>query len=793
VNPCITPFTMIRSILRHKGSFLLNLLGLTLGVSCFLFTLSYVFYERSYDRFQVKRDRIARLVTDIHSGGVDTRAVFALGALCDQLPGQFPEIERMVRFVEDDEHTGLRWKPLEPPTLLKKVYYTDENAFSTFSYRMTEGDARTALSAPNCIVLTESVKRRFFGKGSAMGQTMVQKDRPLKVTGVMADLPGNTDLPFDALISLKTLKPEEASDWCICYILFKRPGVISTWEGKMDTLTKKHINRQLDPDGVTTLQFHAQPLTTLHFSELRPRDTPKGNLVYVNTFFVTGILVLLIACINSINLSIVQSFSRVMDVTIRKIYGAGRARLIGRHVLESMFTAGVAVILALGLVWLLLPVFGAMVNRQLSAADVFNWKVLGAAAAGIGLLGVGGALYTAVYLNKVTLADVLRAKNGKVGGLRILPQVMLGFQFFITVGMLVAALATFRQVRYLRSVPLGFNTDNILVVHLPQYEHSLEGDRYLRNVLARNPHVLGIATGDDNSLPGYGEDIDVWRYRENGVKVKKTIYHIEVDANYLRLLQIPVIKGEGFPDVPDSLAKNNAIVTAGFARKQGWTQPIGETFEQEDGQKKTVIGVVPDFHYNSLHQAISPLVLFQEVGQPIELYLRVDQARIANVIKSVGAEWRKTFPELPLVYTFLDEHLAQQYKDDYNLLSLLMTLTVLMIAISCMGLIAYISFLLRMARGAIAIRRVIGASFRDIYGLFVPQFVWLLGIALVTAGPLAWWWVEMWLGQFAYHVSPRLLDLGVGIVAMGVIVGLIVLRFTMQSLRVNPARVLREN
>ena len=783
---------MIRSILRHKGSFLLNLFGLTLGISCFHFTVSYVFYERTFDHFQVNRDRIARLATDIHSGGVETKAPFALGALCDQLPGQFPEIERMVRFIEDDEHTGLRWKPQDAPTLLKKVYYTDENAPQIFSYRMIEGDARTALSAPNSIVLTESVKRRFFGKGPAMGQTMIQKDKPLKVTGVIADLPGNTDLPFDALISLKTLKPEEANDWCFCYILFKRPGVIAAWEWKMDTLTKKYINRQLDPDGVTTLQFHAQPLTTLHFSELRARDTPKGNPVYVNTFLVTGILVLLIACINSINLNIVQSFSRVMDVTIRKIYGASRARLITRHVVGSMFTAGLAAVLALLLVWLLLPVFGSVVNRNLSVADVFNGKVLGAAAAGILLLGAGGAVYTAIYLNKVTLADVLKARNGRMGGLRILPRVMLGFQFFITVGMLVAAIAVFRQVRYLRSVPLGFNTDNVLVVHLPQYEDVGKGVRYLRNVLAHNRHVLQLSTCDDNGLPGYGEDVDVYGYRENGVKVKKTIYHINVDANYLRLLHIPVIKGEGFPDVPDSLAKNNAIVTTAFARKMGWTQPIGEIFEQGD-QHIRVVGVVPDFHYNNLHQAVQPLVLFQAAGVPVELLLRVDQAQMSAVIKEVGVEWHKTFPQLPLVYTFLDEHIARQYQDDYNLLSLLMTLTLLMIAISCIGLIAYISFLLRMARSTIAIRRVIGASFRDIYRLFAPQFLWLLGIALVTAGPLAWWWVDLWLGQFAYHVSPRPLDLGIAVVAMGMIVGIIVLRFTLESMRVNPARVLREN
>lgn len=785
---------MIRSILRHKGSFLLNLLGLTLGISCFLFTLSFVFYERSYDSYHSKRDRIFRVATDVHSGDVETHVGVSPGALCDQLPEEFPEIEQMVRFQEFSGRTGVRRKAEEPVVPLKKAYYTDSATFSVFSYRLAEGDPRTALAAPNSIVLTAGLKQRLFGKGAAVGQTLTENGKPLKVTGVLAELPGNLDLSFEALLSLTTLKPEDRGDWAYCFMLLRSPGAIHGLPYKLDTLVKNQLNPQMDPDGNIRLGLVLQPLSTLHYSAVRERDTPKGNPVYVTIFWVTGVLILLIACINSVNLGVVQSFSRVMDVTIKKIYGASRRRLIGQQVLESMFAGVLATGIAFLLVWTLLPVFAMVVNRQMSVHDVFNWRTLVAAAGAMVLLGLGGAVYTGIFLRRVKLADVLRARNGKVGGLKIVPQVMLGLQFLIAIGMSVAAFSVYRQVHYLRSAPLGYNPDNVLIVNLPQNEAAASGDVYLRNGLIGDAHVIQTAACSESGLPGKGVDVDVYRYRERGRQVRKTIYHIDVDVHYLAALQIPVIKGGNFPDivVRDTAASINAIVTASFVRKAGWTDPLSEVLYHEH-QKCRVVGVIPDFHYSSLHSAILPMVLLQRVEQPDYLLVRVARTGTAAVLKGLEAHWKKAFPEMPFSYSFLDQQLIQQYRDEYNLLSLLLTLTILMVAISCIGLVAYVSFLLRMARADIAIRRVIGAGFRQIYTLFMRRFVWLLGIAFVVAAPLAWWFCGIWLRQFAYHISPRPADVGVAGVGMGLIVGLIVLRFTLRSLRVNPARVLREN
>jgi putative ABC transport system permease protein len=434
------------------------------------------------------------------------------------------------------------------------------------------------------------------------------------------------------------------------------------------------------------------------------------------------------------------------------------------------------------------------VDRRMSVQDVLNGKMLTAAAGALVLLGLGGSVYTGFYLRRVKLADTLRAKSGKVGGLRILPKVMLSFQFFITIGMFVAAFSVYRQVHYFRSAPLGYNPDNVLIVNLPQNGGAAAGAEYLRNSLIGDANVVQTAGCSESALPGKGVDIDMYRYRERGRQVRKTIYHIDVDAHYLATLQIPVINGSNFPDIKvhDTAASINAIVTASFVRKAGWVNPLGEVLYQGN-QACRVIGVVPDFHYSSLHSAILPMVLLQRVEQPDYLLVRLARTKTAVVLKGLEANWKKEFPEIPFSYSFLDEQLIRQYRDDYNLLSLLLALTMLMVGISCSGLVAYVSFLLRMARGDIAIRRVIGAGFHHIYTLFVRQFAWMLAIAFVVATPLAWWFANAWLRQFAYHVSPRPTDPVIAVVAMGVLVGMVVLRSCLVSVRVNPARVLREN
>jgi putative ABC transport system permease protein len=779
-----------RSFLKNKSHFLLNLAGLTLGISCFLFSLLYFIYETSYDNYHVNRDRIARIVTTVVSGGNVMHTALSNGFLAPNLPKLYPRIETMVRFKPFQGRAAIRTINRGEAFTMEKAFYSDSDVFKVFSYPLREGDRATCLSAPNTIVLSRQTAKKLFGQSAALNALVTINDQTLKVTGIMDDLPGNSDITFDGLISWNTLPPAGDDGFVYSYALLKSSSGMAGLQADLDSFTTKYLNPQLAKSN-TAFSYKPEPLSSLHFSNSYVYDTPKSNKVSLDIFLTLGILILVIACTNSINMMVVRSFARSMEVTMQKIYGAGRRELILQQLLESLIVGVIAVVLSLVLVWLLLPAFGTMVDRAIILSDLLNWKTGLALGAALIVLAGSGAVYSGLYLQRVNLADLLRSKSNKGQGMRIVPKMILGFQFFISIGMIVAGLLVFRQVRYLQSIPLGFDATNVLVAGLPQGVYAVKGDDFLKNQLSADPGVLKLALCGEKALPGQFADFDVMTYRANGMLVNKGVNDISVDENYLSLLGVSVIAGSGFQPAKDSNARHQVIVTELFARQAGWEHPIGQTITEGD-DKVEVVGVVKDFHFNSLHHPVAPMVIFQAPDEPAYLMVKVANHQTGAVVRQLQKAWGKAFPAFPFAYFSLDEHLLQQYKDEGNLLTLLISLSLLVIAISCMGLIAYTSYIVRMAMTDIAIRRIIGASFRDIFNLFNRQFVLLLVIGLSVAVPVSWYLLGRWLEQFAYHVGVRPIDYLIATGAMAAIVGGVVLRYIARCIRVSPAKIIRE-
>jgi len=370
------------------------------------------------------------------------------------------------------------------------------------------------------------------------------------------------------------------------------------------------------------------------------------------------------------------------------------------------------------------------------------------------------------------------------------PRLMLGFQFFISIGMVAAAILVFRQVNYLRHIPLGFDPRNVAVLELPQGAFAKEGDQYLKNELSADPDISMLSFCSEKALPGQFADLDVMEYRQRGVLVNKGVDDIDVDDKFLAVLGIPVIRGSGFHGVKDSAAKGQVMVNELFVRQAGWTNPIGQTIKQGEDVYQ-VVGVVPDFHFGSLHNPMTPMVIFSD-PDPAYLLVKVVEGGGAGMPGKLQQMWNRAFPQFPFSYFFLDQHLLQQYKDEGHLLSCLLILSFLVIAISCIGLISYTAYVVRKALKDIAIRRIIGASFGDIYGMYQGMFGLLLGIGLAAVVPVSWYFLDRWLEQFAYHVVLRPLDYGIAVVGMVVIVGLVVGYYVWRSVRISPAKIIRE-
>ena len=783
-----------RNFAKNKTHFLLNLLGLTLGITCFLLALLFVFYENNYDSYVQHKDRIARIVTTVSSGGKVTNTALSNGFLTAALPAAFPEVAGMVRFLPFDTRVALRVKTKGDDISLENIYYADSSAFRIFSYPLIEGDRRSCLSNPNSIVLSKKIVKKIFGTTAVVNRTVLLNNKPLKVTGVVEDLPGNSDLVFDGLVSMNTIKPEEV-DWVYTYVLFNTTTARDSFQTKLDKFTKEKINPEVAKEADLTFRYKLEPMGSIHFSNNSVYDTPKGDRRMVNIFLITGILILVIACTNSINMMVVRSFSRATETTIQKIYGASRRALITQQVIESVAVGVIATIFAFLLIGWLLPGYAIAIDRKLSASDLFNKRILASVLAALVTLGVSGAIYAAFYLQKIQLADILRSGTSRGYKMKWISRLMLGFQFFISMGMMVAALVVHRQVTWLNEAPLGFNPANVLVVDLPQGEGVMSGDKYLKNSLRTAPGAVLTSLCGVKSLPGGFTDISVYEYRENGIKVKKTVDVITADADYFKVLQVPIINGSNFYDSRDSGAKKiHVIVTNLMAKKAGWDHPLAERvrLEEEGEEPVDVIGVVPDFHFSSLHNPVEPIIISQQSDDPAYLLIRAEPSGTAAVIAAVQKEWKKAFPGLPVYYYFLDQHLQQQYRGEKDLLSLLLTLTSLIIVISCIGLVAYTSFVMRIASVDIAIRRIIGASLRNIFSLFNRQFVLLLVIAFLAALPVAWYLLHLWLNQFSYHIDLKPADFIVALITISAIVTSVVLYYSWRCVRINPARIIRE-
>ncbi len=783
----------IRNFLKNKSPILLNLLGLTLGITCFLLALLYVFYETSYDSYHFNRDRIARIVTTVESGGDVMHTAYSNDFLTPNLPKLYPDIETMVRYKPFNGKAALRAGGQNEPLIpIENLYYSDPDVFKVFSYTLLEGDKARCLSAPNSLVLSRRMVRVLFGNKPAIGQAVRLNGNLVTITGVMANLPGNSDLALDGLISMNTLAKNEEGGigWVYTYVLLKNKSAMAGFQAKLDTFADKYLNPKLASQA-TALHYKLEPLATLHFSTSYVYDTPKGNRVSVDIFLTLGILILVIACTNSVNMMVVRSFSRSLEVTMQKIYGASRGELVIRQLLESLVMGVLAIVLSFLIVTIFLPVFAAMVDRPMRLTDLFNVKIAAAVGGALLVLMVSGAVHSGLYLQRERLADLLRSKTGKGQRMWFVPRLMLGFQFFISIGMAVAAILVFRQVNYLRHIPLGFDPANVVVLELPQGAYAKEGDTYLKNELSADPSVTMLSFCSEKALPGQFPDLDVMEYRQRGVLVHKGVDDMDVDDNFFGVLGIPVIRGSGFHGVKDSAARDQVLVNALFVRQAGWTNPIGQTIKLGE-EVYQVVGVVPDFHFGSLHNPMTPMVIFSD-PDPAYLLVKVVKGGGAGMPDKLQKVWNKVFPQFPFSYFFLDQHLLQQYKEEGHLLSCLLILSFVVILISCIGLMAYTAYVIRIALKDIAIRRIIGASFGNIYSTYQGTFGLLLGIGLAAVVPVSWYFLDRWLEQFAYHVVLRPLDYGMAAAAMVIVVGLVVWYYVLRSVQTSPAKIIREN
>jgi putative ABC transport system permease protein len=707
----------------------------------------------SYDRFHPKADRIYRIVADIKTPTETIPSGGPAWAVPGHIKFDFSEVEAFTRVSQEN----LVFRKGDIKFNEKNALWVDSAFFQIFNFKLLKGDVRTALKEPFSVVLSESAAKKYFGKADPMGQTILitGEATPATITGIMQDMPENTQVKGDVLLSMSTITTKYAEgiddQWSnyspLAFILLKPGTDAKTLEKKFPAFLEKWSGKEMN---------ERQMFVTLKLEQLKDvylystHGGSSGNIRNVYIFSIIALFILIIACINFINLTTARASERAKEVGIRKMAGAVRPQLARQFIGESLVICFIAFILTLGLSALLLPSFNDLAGKIISKG-IFEHGSLVALMLGAGIvIGLLAGIYPAFVLSSFKPIEVLKGRFATSTKGSILRKGLVISQFAISTALIIGTIIVYTQMNYMRNRNLGFNKEHVLVV-------DTNGDikrEALQQSVSQLPNVM--ATSLSGSVPGSGNP-GAYSEVEN-IKGDLQIANFDlyfVDFDYIPLYKIELVAGRAFSRDYKTDSNKAMILNESAVKVLGYTSPdqaIGKRYKQW-GSEGMIIGVIKDFHFRSLQQPIKPLTLrmnWQGFGL---LSVKVNTANLNKTIAAVEKQFKTLIPNRPFNYYFLDEFFDQQYKDEDRFGRLFMNFAVLAIFISCLGLLGLASYSTMQRTREIGIRKVMGASVSNIINLLSKEFLKLVIISFFIAVPVSWYFMHKWLADFAYRTN----------------------------------------
>ena len=795
----------VRNLMRKKFYTIINIAGLAIGICCAIMIGLYIQNELSYDKYNDDYERIYRL--ESHFTIQESEDLFAVTALplAPAIKLEFPEdVEQYCRYREMDNNL---FQIDDKKYFEDNVYYADSTVFEIFSYEFLRGEPSEALDDPNEIVLTESFAKRIFGEQDPLGQFLeTGYGFGFTVTGVIKDLPQNSHLNFEALASMVTLARFWGAEmfhsldpnlfWNVgfySFIKLTEGGSIDNIMRGYPAFNEKYI-KALGETLNASYQLMAQRLDRVHLYSKLGGDLPTGNISYVYIFGIVALFLLLIGCINYMNMATAQSSGRATEVGIRKVSGAQRGSLQRQFLLESVVISIFAYILAVLAVELLLPTFNELAGRQLSLNISENLNYYGLFLLLSIVVGLISGSYPAFYLSAFVPVEVLKGKLNK--GSTTLRKLLVVVQFSISIIMIICTLGVVSQLKFMQNSDLGFEKDNLVVLTI----RDTTGARNLaifRDELLKHPKIL--KAGTSSSIPGSGYGIIVQRYEtDEGEMSEKAINFVMVDKDYLDVMGIKILLGREFdPELATDL-EESCLINQSCAENLGWGEnAIGKKLDfgaAPDGsatRNTRVIGVVKDFHYRSLRNLIDPIILMLS-DEPLQtITLKIDQSDLESTLSFMEEKWNEFCPTFPFSYEFMDDNLRAQYEAEEKTSRVFSYFTIICIFIACLGLLGLTAYATEQRIREISIRKVLGATEKSIVYLLTSNFAILVIISNVIAWPVAWLGIKKWLENFAYSTKlSLLLYVAAGLIALIIAILTISIR-AIHAARTNPADALK--
>jgi putative ABC transport system permease protein len=796
-----------RNLLKNKGISIINITGLATGLTCFVLIALYIADELSYDKFNEKANRIYRVDSHIKFGGNEMRLAVNSEPMGATLKKDYPQVEEFTRIFGSGDGKLIK-KGNEYINELNSAH-ADSTFFNVFTLPALAGNTMTALDQPNTVVITASTAKKYFGTTDAVGKIVEADKTPYKVMAVIKDFPQNAHFNFDFIFSMDNADYRDWGNFLShnfhTYIVLRQGTDYKQFEKNFKEVLQKYIlpqakqfmqiNSMEDFEKAgNKLQYSLMPLTDIHLKSDRIGELgANGNIQYVYIFGAVAIFVLLLACINFMNLSTARSANRAKEVGIRKVLGTEKSALIAQFLTESIILVTISLVLALLLILLVLPYFNAVAAKSISFRDLLNIHVLVFLVALPLVVGLLAGSYPAFFLSKFKPTAVLKGTTGTGFKKSHLRSSLVVFQFVTSIILIIATIVVYNQLNYIQTKNLGFNKDQVLIINgTGALEHNT---KTFKNEVLNLPGVIsGTLSGylpiasssrNDNSFSketvmdvNNGFNMQTWR----------------IDHDYIKTFGMEIIKGRNFSrDFPSD--SNGIIINETTAKLLGYDNPVGQRIYSIEEDPKdvityTIIGVVKNFNFNSLRENIGPLSFFLGRSE-WRASFKVNTKNIQSLLQLVENKWKTMAPGMPFSYEFLDKGFDNTYRVEQRVGKIAITFAVLSILIACLGLFGLATFMAEQRIKEIGIRKVLGASVGNIVGILSKDFLILVTIAFCLAVPIAWWAMSKWLQDFAFRV-----DIGAAVFILAGCIALIIAIVTvsfqaMKAALANPVKSLR--
>ncbi|MBN2357752.1 ABC transporter permease [candidate division KSB1 bacterium] len=724
----------VRNFKRYPGYSLINLFGLAVGMAVCIAIFLWVQDEWRYDRFHTRADRLHRVVSKLESGWTTTSP----WAISEVLKKDYPEVIRASRYRQNQ--TAFRYRDIQ---FQESYALVDRDFFDMFSFPLLKGNPDNVFEMTNAAVLTQSAATRFFGDEDPMGKVIsIENQQEVTVTGLMQDVPANSSLDFSILINMKMVPQEVLESWALetgAYVLLSENVALDEFRKKMSGTTMKYdkrTNQQVIND--------LQPLTRIHLYSYYGTSL----IFYVYMFSAVAVFILLLACINFINLSTARAGKRAREIGMRKVTGAARGSIMRQFLLESMAYAVVALLIALGLVRLFLPEFNALSGKHL-ALDLLNNAGLMLGLLAIALFtGILSGGYPAWVLSSFKPVRILKQAGATSSSRSTLRKCLVVLQFVVAISLTIGTFIVYRQLSYIRNKDLGFNRNQIVVMRMNQDIRT--NYQTFKDELKQHTHVIQVTAA--NNLPTQVGNINPVYWEGRGPEEYEIMNFVATDHDYIETFDMQIVQGRNFSrdyqtDVDNYIVNEEAVK---FMQLQ---EPVGKLFSiwQYEGR---IIGVVGNFHATSLRNQIKPVVItLHQNWWPSQLFIRIKPDEIPQTLERIETLWKRYTNGQPFIYNFLDDIFDQQYRAEQRLGRLFNYFAVLTIFISCLGLLGLASFMAEQRTKEVGVRKVLGATYSNIILLLSREFGVLIAVANLIAWPLTFILMKRWLNNFAYHAG----------------------------------------